>query len=73
MLFYKDDRGYIRYRENDGLRWGGAQELPFVKPMDDTGFAAVGWYYDNMEQVCTVCTTPPLFTLTPRFRYECIP
>jgi len=73
VLFYKDEDGSIRYRENDGLKWGGSLQITNLKPRDDSGFAAVGWNYDNMEQVCTVSITPPLFTLIPRFRYECIP
>ena len=74
QVFYKLQDGSIRSRGNDGLKWeGGSPQITNLKPRDDSGLAVVGWFSDNVEQVCTVSITPSLSILILCFRYEYIP
>jgi len=51
QLFYKHTDASIRFRENDGSKWEEESlQITGLKPRDDSGFAAVSWFYNNIQQ-----------------------
>ena len=73
QLFYKHIDSSIRFRENDGFKWEEESlQITNLRPKDNSGLAAVSWFYNNIQQACTVSVTPPLLILMLCFRYECI-